>query len=225
MSRSPDLQKSNRKYTELVSGYDRRMSRAERWQGLAVDRLFLQDGETVIDVACGTGMNFAALRTAVGRRGRIIGIDASPEMVTVARERVAEHGWDNIELIETSVEVAQFDSRADAALFSFTHDVLQSPRSVENVVRHLDGKARVATVGAKYAAPWALPVNLAVRLLARRFVTTFKGLDRPWRQLEPYTGELLIEPLAFGGAYVAWGQLRHPSRGTTWAGQKEDRIS
>jgi hypothetical protein len=39
-------------------------------------------------------------------------------------------------------------------------------------------------------------------------MTTFEGLDRPWRELERYTaGEMRSKSLALGGAYVAWGTI------------------
>jgi hypothetical protein len=55
--------------------------------------------------------------------------------------------------------------------------------------------------------------NLGVRLIARRFVTTFEGMRRPWELIEPYTSELQVEPLGLGGAYVAWGTVADPRRG------------
>ena len=216
-SSGPDLDKSMRRYEAVAGRYDRAMRRSARWRQLAVGRLLMGPGETVIDVACGTGLNFAALQTTVGRRGRIIGLDASPEMISLARDRVARHGWENVELIEAPVEAAEFAGDADAALFSFTHDVLQSPLAIDNVVSHLGRGARIASVGAKFAPRWALPVNLGVRLIARRFVTTFEGMRRPWDLLEPYAEELLVESLALGGAYVAWGRLADPASGTTWS--------
>jgi ubiquinone/menaquinone biosynthesis C-methylase UbiE len=119
--RGPDLTSSHRKYETL----------------LAVDRLFLSGGETVIAVACGTGLNFSALETAVGHRGRVLGIDASAEMIEMAGERVRGRGWTNVELIKAAIEQTRFQARADGALFSFTHDVLQSPIAIDNVIRHL----------------------------------------------------------------------------------------
>lgn len=47
--------------------------------------LDLHGGETVLDVGCGAGQHFAALRTAVGAEGRVIGLDYSPGMVKQAR--------------------------------------------------------------------------------------------------------------------------------------------
>ena len=185
------------------------MRRFERWQRLAVERLELRPGDTVIDVACGTGLTFPLLEAAVTHEGRIVGVDLSPEMLSQARERVAAHGWGNVTLIEAAVEAATFDV-ADAALFSFTHDVLQSPAAVSNVVASLSPGARVACAGAKLAGGWNPVVNFFVRRAARPYITTFRGLDRPWRELERYTGEMQHRSLALGGAYVAWGAIKPP---------------
>jgi SAM-dependent methyltransferase len=205
--RGPDAAAAIDQYRRAAPGYDRHMRRFARWQHLAVERLELQPGQTVIDVACGTGLTFPLLESAVTETGRIVGVDLSPEMIAQAHERVAAEGWQNVTLIEAAVEDAQLDVHADAALFSFTHDVLQSPGAVANVVSSLSSGARVASVGAKYASGWNPVVNFFVRRSARPYVTTFHGLDRPWRELERYTGEMHHRSLAFGGAYVAWGLI------------------
>jgi ubiquinone/menaquinone biosynthesis C-methylase UbiE len=176
-----------------------------RWQGLAVERLELEGGETVIDVACGTGLNFPLLEGGVGSEGRVIGIDLSPEMLEQARERVAAEGWGNVTLIESSVEEATIDASAGAALFSFTHDVLQSPQAVRNVVSHLKQGARVASVGAKLSG--SPVVDFFVRRAARPYMTTFRGLDKPWQELERYVTDLRVRSLALGGAYVVSASL------------------
>jgi ubiquinone/menaquinone biosynthesis C-methylase UbiE len=205
--RKPDAAEAIEQYRRAAPGYDEHMRRFSRWQRMAVDRLGLRVGETVIDVACGTGLNFPLLEERIGAEGKVIGIDLSPEMLAIARQRVGARGWGNVELIEASVDQAHLRELADAALFSFTHDVLQSPEAVANVVRHLRPAARVSSVGAKYAARWNFPVNFAVRRAARPYVTTFEGLERPWHELERYTGGMKHSSLALGGAYVAWGEV------------------
>ena len=208
----PDRLEALDQYRRAAPGYDRHMRRFARWQRLAVERLELRPGETVIDVACGTGLTFPSLQSAVTRSGRIVGVDLSPEMLAQARERVAAEGWENVTLVEAAVEDAELPFVADAALFSFTHDVLQSPEAVRNVVSSLSPGARVACVGAKLAGGWSPVVNFFVRRAARPYMTTFEGLDRPWRELERHIGEMRHRSLALGGAYVAWGAIDSPNR-------------
>jgi ubiquinone/menaquinone biosynthesis C-methylase UbiE len=184
--KGPDRDAALEQYRDAAPGYDRHMRRFARWQRMAIERLRLQPGETVIDVGCGTGLTFPLLETVVGPSGAIIGIELSPEMAAQARQRVGVQGCQNVILIEAPVEEAEIHATADAALFSFTHDILQSPLAVANVVAHLKSGARVASVGAKFAGGWSPMVNFFVRRSACPYVT---GFD--------------VKSLALGGAYVA----------------------
>src|SRR5690606_3679172 len=47
----------------------------------------LAPGERVLDVGCGTGTLAIEIRKRVGSEGVVHGIDASPEMVTLAKEK------------------------------------------------------------------------------------------------------------------------------------------
>jgi hypothetical protein len=98
-------------------------------------------------------------------------------------------------------------SRRTPRCLASTHDVLRSPAALDNVMGHLGANGRVASFGAKWAPTWRAPVNLAVWLIARRYVTTFEGMSEPWSLLGRYA-ELEVEGVAFGGAYLAWGAKR-----------------
>lgn len=73
----------------------------ERWvygagREAGIRLLDLHPGDVVIDLGCGTGLNFAGLVAAVGPTGRVIGIDRSAHMLAVARRRVSAAGWDAV---------------------------------------------------------------------------------------------------------------------------------
>lgn len=67
---------------------------------LGVQGLGLSPGAQVVDVGCGTGLNFALLRRAVGPAGIIVGIDRSAEMLRQARRKADRQGWDNVVLVQ-----------------------------------------------------------------------------------------------------------------------------
>jgi ubiquinone/menaquinone biosynthesis C-methylase UbiE len=203
--RGPNHRLAIEKYRALAPIYDRWTAPSAPYRRRAVKLLSLTPGESVLDVACGTGVNFSLLERCVGPAGRIVGVDVSPDMLVRARERAERAGWNNVTLIEGKVEEAELGGPFDAAVFSLTHDVLQSKAAVERVVGSLRPGGRVSAFGAKWAPAWRMPINLAVRLAARRYVTTLENLDRPWAELERLVPALQIEPVALGGAYVAWG--------------------
>ena len=68
------------------------LGRVERlWQAL-IQKADLRPGEKVLDVGCGTGRVVSLASNLVGSEGRVVGIDASPKMIELARERIAKEG-------------------------------------------------------------------------------------------------------------------------------------
>src|SRR5512138_146050 len=52
----------------------------------------IENGESVLDVGCGTGTLAIAAKRRVGSAGRVCGIDASPEMIARARKKADKAG-------------------------------------------------------------------------------------------------------------------------------------
>lgn len=75
-----------------AAGWDDRFPGDEPRFEAAIAALGPPEGGTVIDAGCGTGRALGLLRAAVGPRGRIVGLDATPEMLGQAAARHLQDG-------------------------------------------------------------------------------------------------------------------------------------
>lgn len=207
MPPKPDL--ARERYRSYAKTYDEEQARnpnAAQNRRRVVELLRLQPGDIVLDVGCGTGLNFPLIEEAIRPEGRIIGLDLSAEMLAQARSRAEASGWSNVTLIESAIEDAVIPEPAGALLFSFTHDIQQSPAALENVFRHARPGARVAAVGYKWAPWWALPWNYVVWNFTRHAITTRDGFGKPWQRMQQYVPDLKVESAFLGAMYFAWGE-------------------
>jgi len=205
-SDKPNREVALRQYRNRAGVYNLEIAFAEPIRRVCIARLGLKPGDTVLDVACGTGLSIARLRQQVGPDGRVIGIEQSAEMLAQARELVDRERWTNVELIQAPVEKAVIPPDADAALFHFTHDVLCSPKAVRNILRAIKPGGRVVAAGLKWAPAWAFPVNIAVFYAAARSITALEGLETPWKHLAEMIPDLRVQSLG-GGIYIADGTV------------------
>lgn len=54
----------------------------------AIASLNLTDNSIVLDVACGTGLNFKIIESYLGNDGRLVGVDLSPGMLKLAERQI-----------------------------------------------------------------------------------------------------------------------------------------
>jgi SAM-dependent methyltransferase len=167
-------------------------------------------GGTVLDIGCGTGLNFRALRGVVGETGRVVGVDPSPAMLAKARDRTARENWSNVDLVEGSVGDVELPDGASGALICLVHDVMRSPESLKHVVAHVAPGETVVAAGAKLVPPttwWAPGLNYLVLEVNRPYITSAEGLDRPWSHLATLLPDLRVEVDPWGVTYSAVGTV------------------
>jgi hypothetical protein len=116
-------------------------------------------------------------------------------MAERAAQRIAVAGLGGrIRLVVAPAAAIALDERFDALLLSFTQDVLQSPAALARLMVHARPGARVAAAGMCFVPWWwGAPVNLFNAYRARRYMTTFRGLRRPWRGLEAWCPDLVVD--------------------------------
>jgi trans-aconitate methyltransferase len=195
-------------YTTFASSYDARTSFFSRCRARIVAALDVQPGDVVLDVGCGTGLCFEALRERTGPEGRVLGIDASPEMLGLARNRIEAHGWDNVTVLESAVDAAAISLAVDRALFCAVHDVLQDRAALHNVFAHLRPGAVVAAGGGKFAGGWYAGLNAQVAALHRPYVRSLDGFAAPWAPLGDFLDDLTVTEFALGTGFAAVGRVR-----------------
>lgn len=188
-----------------VLSFERPVYRPGRATGIA--QLGLRAGDRVLDVGCGTGLNFTLLREAVGPEGEVVGIDASEAMLARAHARIARNRWSNVAVrhgdaaqLPAGVRGEQFD----AVLFTYSLSGITRWRSAwSQAFGLLKPGGRVAVVDL------ALPAGrwLGMRPLAR-LACLSGGVDprrEPWRLVAGETVDPSHQVLRGGHIHVAVG--------------------
>jgi ubiquinone/menaquinone biosynthesis C-methylase UbiE len=76
----------------------------------------LRPGMRVLDVGCGPGdVSFIAARL-VGPTGSVLGVDAAPEMIELARARASEQGLSAVHFKQAEIDAITLDEPVDAVI-------------------------------------------------------------------------------------------------------------
>ncbi len=173
--------------------------------------LGLRAGDTVIDMACGTGLNFPLLERVVGPDGRIVGVDLTDAMLARAQDRIEMNGWSNISLVQA--DAADFDFPTEVDAIVSTYALSQVPECAE-VIAH--GAAALSGGGRWAVLDLKVPDNTPgwIAQLGTAIVRPFASIDewtmrRPWEAIRVAMQEELADfswtELFFGTAFLAAG--------------------
>ena len=182
-----------------VPGYPQQAQRRR-----AVRALGLREGDTVVDVACGTGQNFPLLEQAIGSEGRIVGVDLTDAMLAQAQQRVEDNGWRNVSLAHTDATAFEFPAEVDAILSTYALSHLPEPGAV---IAH--GAAALRPGGRWVVLDLKAP-DRAPRWLVRPFGSIDEWIARrPWEALRIAMRDELSDfswtEMCFGTAFLAVG--------------------
>jgi arsenite methyltransferase len=200
--------RSIRKYAQKAKLYDSTAYRTDWIRSATIDLLELEKGQTVLDVGCGSGLSFNQLLRGVGEVGTVIGFDQSTHMLEIAKKLVERSSWANVRIQHGFGESIQFDYLFDAYLFHYTHDILQSPAAIKNLLRYAKPGARIGIAGMKKFPIWLEPLNIYAFFKNYAWNGNGSGLRRPWRHLETLTDFTLLRATQLGMGYIAKAQVR-----------------
>ncbi|HED03331.1 MAG TPA: methyltransferase domain-containing protein [Candidatus Fraserbacteria bacterium] len=210
------LGKIQKIYSQRAASYNQHV----RWLSLGLQRklrqyitakLDLQPGQTVLEVACGTGLNFSAIQAAIGPEGRLIGFDYTPAMLDQAKKQIEHQGWQNVSLMQGDVLQLQLAEPVDAILCTFAIGLFPSPRrALERMVAALRPGGRILIADCKLFERWyGFGVNPVLKYLTRPWVPSIEGYFgvQPWSDLQELLGETRYEEQFGGLVYLAWGEI------------------
>lgn len=134
----------------------------------AVGRLELHSDSEVLEVGCGTGLNFRYILDQLDpERGRLVGLDFSSEMLRQARKRLAARGWNNVELIEADAARLDLGRRFDGILFAYSLTMIPDWQSaIERAREHLKPGGRLVVLDFGQFKRWGL-LGAVMRLWLR----------------------------------------------------------
>jgi demethylmenaquinone methyltransferase/2-methoxy-6-polyprenyl-1,4-benzoquinol methylase len=189
-----------------VPGYPQRVQRLRAIQALGV-----RPGDSVVDVACGTGLNFSLIEQVIGPDGRIVGVDLTDAMLARAQHRIETNGWSNISLVQADAAEFEFPTEVDAILSTYA---LSQVPECGDVIAH--GAAALSAGGRWVVLDLKAPDNTP-RYLAQlgiAFARPFGSIDewiarRPWETIRAAMQDTLADlawtELFFGTAFLAAG--------------------
>lgn len=187
--------------------------RLPAYRRMAVDALRLRNGDTVVEVGCGTGLNLPLLRRAVGPDGKVIGVDLTDAMLAQARQRVADAGWTNVDLVQSDATQYEFPLGVNGVISTLA--ITPAPQ-FDDIVRRgseaLAAGGRFVVFDFKFPEKWYVrPFVPLAALLTRPFGVRIEMASRhPWESIQRYLGDATVSEVYLGMAYVAVG-TRLPS--------------
>ena len=215
MAWSPE--KFREQYDKLATFYDPAMwlyrlagMRIETYRRRAVEGLRLEPGDTVVDLGCGTGLNFRHLRSAVGAGGRIVGVDISPGMLEKARQRAAHEGWQNVVLVEADISEYRFPAATNGVLATLAlATVADYVAIIQRATETLPVGTRFANVELKWPERWPEGLARFAGWLNRPAGVTPDIVDRnPASAMREFLKEVSYQEFYFGAAYICSGTVQ-----------------
>lgn len=133
-----------------------------------------KEGESVLDVGCGTGSLSILAKRAVGDLGRVSGIDIAPKMIRIAREKAERQGLDidfqTASIAQLPFAAAQFDVVMSSLMFHHLPVPVKKEGLAEiHRVMKRDGRFFLADFGAPHVVTAPLMFLLLVWIAPTRY--------------------------------------------------------
>lgn len=147
----------------------------QQWGSIVTDAAAVGPGDSVLDVGCGTGVAACAALNGVGQQGTVAGLDANPDMLSVARRKSKRIEWREGRAESLPFPDAKFDAVVSQFAFMFFEDRPAALREMMRVLRP-GGRMAVAVCDSlDNSAGYAAFATLLERLFGPRIADSFRA--------------------------------------------------
>ena len=190
-----DTERVKNIFAEIAGDYERvngiiSLGQIDRWRRRLVSEMEISEGMSVLDVGCGTGKLTSLLASKLSR-GRVLGIDLTPEMVDLAKKNLPPRHEDLVEYSTGAAENLDLPENSfDLVASSFTL------RNVDDLAKVMSEMNRVVKPGGRvYSLELAKPAIPGFKELYRfyfnRVLPVIGGIVQGDRKPYRYLAESL----------------------------------
>lgn len=179
-------------YNKIFETYDQLAFQQQPCERL-VAHAQIVNGESVLDVACGTGWATLAAGRATGHAGRAVGIDIAFKALEIAQEKAQKAGLDNVSFEEQDGHHPQFEDKSfdivicASALFGF-QDIPGALREWGRVLRP-GGRVAFSSFGPEFRSASVL----LRKTIAKYSTSSSENRNQGWLDTEESCAEQLAE--------------------------------
>ena len=182
------------------------------YRKMAVKALKLQPGDIVLELACGTGINFPLYQQYIGPEGRIIGVDITDAMLEQAQKRVDNNKWKNVVLFQQDAVTYRTPLPVNAVISTYALSLFPGPEQVlKNITDSLLPNGRFVLLELQIPLSWPAWLGTAAITLMKPFAVTNEWANqRPWEVIQDASKNLFnhvkINERYFGLTYIISGE-------------------
>ncbi|NOZ75741.1 MAG: class I SAM-dependent methyltransferase [FCB group bacterium] len=182
--------------------------REAKYRKMAVSQLHLKPGDTVVEIGCGTGLNFPYILEYLGNTGKLIGVDLTGAMLDKAQLKVEKKGWENVHLIQGDAAKYTFPDTTNCIFSSFALTLAPEYQNIIEAASHsLADGGRFVLLDFKKPEKWPLWVTKMGVAITKPFGVTLDLAERkPWEVMKKYFRNVTVTDLYGGFVYIAAGE-------------------
>lgn len=179
------------------------------YRTIAVECLNLKQGDTIVDLCCGTGLNFPHLFNKVGPEGKVIGVDLSADMLKEAEKQIIKEGWKNFTLIQSDAAKYQFPKNINGIVTSYAITLIPEFDSIISVgSKSLTKGGSFVVLDFKKPDKWPEWFSkFMLTIFIKPYGGTYELKDRhAWESIKKYLKLKEFKEYYFGSTFIAIGE-------------------